>query len=70
MSEVTILWFRRYLRLHDNPALNWVCQNSESVIPVFIHSEDEEHPWSPGAASRWWLHHSLDALNKQLASYN
>ncbi|MEX0914981.1 MAG: deoxyribodipyrimidine photo-lyase, partial [Wenzhouxiangellaceae bacterium] len=24
-------------------------------------------PWSPGAASRWWLHHALDDLRERLA---
>jgi deoxyribodipyrimidine photo-lyase len=35
---------------------------------VFIHAPDEEAPWQPGAASRWWLHHSLQALSKDLAA--
>ena len=29
-------------------------------MPVFIWSPEEEAPWSPGCASRWWLHQSLD----------
>jgi len=37
-----------------------------SVIPVFIWGPEEEAPWSPGAASRWWLHHSLKALSQDL----
>ena len=36
------------------------------VIPVFIWSPDEEGGWSPGAASRWWLHQSLAQLASQL----
>jgi len=36
------------------------------VVPVFVYSPDEEHPWAPGAASRWWLHHSLIALDASL----
>lgn len=70
MSDVTILWFRRDLRLYDNPALNWVCQNSKTVLPVYIDSPDEEQPWAPGAASRWWLHNSLNALDEQLRTYD
>ena len=62
----TIIWFRRDLRLHDNPALNWACKHSDRVLPVFIYAPDEEAPWQPGAASRWWLHHSLEALHQQL----
>ena len=63
----TILWFRRDLRIHDNAALDWACENSEAVIPVYVHSPEEEKPWAPGAASRWWLHHSLASLEKKLS---
>ena len=66
---VSILWFRRDLRIHDNAALQWVCDNSTEVIPIYIHSLEEEKPWQPGAASRWWLHNSLLALEKKLADH-
>jgi deoxyribodipyrimidine photo-lyase len=33
---------------------------------VFIHAPEEEAPWSPGGASRWWLHQSLEALDAAL----
>ncbi|MBT8134596.1 MAG: DNA photolyase family protein [Gammaproteobacteria bacterium] len=66
---VSILWFRRDLRIHDNAALQWVCDNSTQVIPIYIHSLQEEKPWQPGAASRWWLHNSLLALEKKLADH-
>ena len=67
IKPISILWFRRDLRLHDNAALDWACENSSVVIPVYIHSPEEEKPWAPGAASRWWLHHSLSSLEKSLA---
>jgi len=63
-KTISILWFRRDLRLQDNPALDWVCENSDAVLPVYIHSDDEH--WPMGGASRWWLHHSLLQLEKQL----
>jgi deoxyribodipyrimidine photo-lyase len=66
---VSILWFRRDLRIHDNAALQWVCDNSTQVIPIYIHSPEEEKPWQPGAASRWWLHNSLLILEKKLADH-
>ncbi|MET0227051.1 MAG: deoxyribodipyrimidine photo-lyase [Dokdonella sp.] len=64
--SVAIVWFRRDLRLADNPALRAALQAHERVLPVYIHAPDEEAPWQPGAASRWWLHHSLDALDGAL----
>ncbi|MGD8484421.1 MAG: deoxyribodipyrimidine photo-lyase [Thioalkalispiraceae bacterium] len=56
------MWFRRDLRLQDNPALSYALEQGSPVIAVFIYSPDEESPWQPGAASRWWLHHSLESL--------
>ena len=61
-----IVWFRRDLRLADNPALYEAVQRNRPVIPVFIWAPEEEQPWAPGAASRWWLHHSLAALSESL----
>ena len=64
MQAPTIIWFRRDLRVADNPALTAACARGGTVIPVFIWAPDEEAPWNPGAASRWWLHHSLQALTR------
>jgi deoxyribodipyrimidine photo-lyase len=57
----TILWLRHDLRLDDNPALAAAAARG-AVVPVFIWSPEEEAPWEPGAASRWWLHQSLEQL--------
>lgn len=61
-----IVWFRRDLRLADNPALCAALEAHDRVLPVYIHALDEEGDWAPGGASRWWLHHSLDALRRDL----
>ena len=61
-----LVWFRRDLRLADNPALSEALERHDTIICVFIHSPEEEAPWQPGAASRWWLHHSLIALDNEL----
>ena len=53
-----LLWFRRDLRIADNPALQALVNNGHSLIPVYIHDEPDLH-WPLGAASAWWLHHSL-----------
>jgi deoxyribodipyrimidine photo-lyase len=36
------------------------------VIPVYILEHAENQQWSPGGASRWWLHHALLSLDKSL----
>lgn len=61
----SILWFRQDLRLDDNPALEAALQTGQSIIPVYI-MEPGMHNWAPGAASQWWLHHSLLALRQSL----
>jgi deoxyribodipyrimidine photo-lyase len=60
-TPVTIVWFRHDLRLDDNPALAAAAARG-AVVPAFIWAPEEESPWEPGAASRWWLHHSLEKL--------
>ena len=64
MSTALVL-FRRDLRLADNPAWSAACAEHAQVLPVFI-LPDEDGRWSAGAASRWWLHHSLAALAQSL----
>jgi deoxyribodipyrimidine photo-lyase len=66
MPRTTLVWFREDLRLHDNPALDHAAQTAERVIPVYLHTPGEAGEWAPGGASRWWLHHSLRALDKDL----
>jgi len=61
-----LLWFRQDLRLADNSAMAAALERRSPVIPVFIWAPEEEGAWQPGAASRWWLHHSLASLSAEL----
>ena len=65
--SVALVWLRRDLRLSDHAALTAACQAHERVLPVYIHAPHEEESGAPGAASRWWLHRSLAALEQSLA---
>ena len=65
MAEVTILWVRRDFRLDDNPALRAAAARGP-VVPLYIHAPEEERPWEPGAASRWWLHGSLSRFAESI----
>ena len=61
-ANPAIVWLRQDLRLADNPALH-----SASNHPLFaVYICDEQDPWFPGGASRWWLHKSLSALKLSL----
>ncbi|MFM8939239.1 MAG: cryptochrome/photolyase family protein, partial [Phenylobacterium sp.] len=59
-----LLWFRRDLRLVDNPALRAALAVG-AVTPVYILDEGQEvRPL--GAAALWWLNRSLSALAANL----
>ncbi len=60
---ISIVWFRKDLRVFDNPALFHAVAESSSVIPIFI---DEEQAYPLGGASKWWLHKSLQSLAEAL----
>jgi deoxyribodipyrimidine photo-lyase len=63
-----LLWFRRDLRLSDNPALHAAISLGEPVVPVFVLDDVDAGAWAPGGASRWWLHGSLERLSEALKS--
>ena len=65
-SFSAIYWLRREFRFRDNPALYHALANNDRVAVVYIYCPEEEQPWAPGAASRWWLHHSLQNFGQQL----
>ncbi|MDH3336620.1 MAG: DNA photolyase family protein [Gammaproteobacteria bacterium] len=56
-----LVWLRRNLRLHDNATLTAAAECGNPVILVYVLDELDE-----GGASRWWLHHSLTNLDKDL----
>lgn len=62
-----LVWFRRDLRLSDNPALRWAAGTGRPVIPVFV-LDEETADCALGGASRWWLHGSLRALAAALGA--
>jgi len=63
-----IVWLRRDLRLADQPAFCAAAQ-AGAVIPVYVLDDDRAGERKFGGASRWWLHHSLQSLEKSLAQH-
>jgi deoxyribodipyrimidine photo-lyase len=65
-----IYWFRRDLRLADNPTLIAAVAAAASergpLLPLYVWEPRERRRWAPGAAARWWLWHSLTALDGEL----
>lgn len=66
----SIIWFRKDLRLDDNPALHAAIEAGDPVIPVYIREPEHLNIGPLGAAQAWWLHHSLAALKASLKSLN
>lgn len=66
MASTALVWFRNDLRLADNPALTAAVATGAPVTALYI--EETDPTLRPrGAASRWWLHHSLADLSQDLA---
>ncbi|XP_043980279.1 deoxyribodipyrimidine photo-lyase [Gambusia affinis] len=61
-----LLWFRRDLRLCDNPALIRCLELGAPAIPVFIWSPEEEEgsgvTLAMGGACKYWLHQALSCF--------
>ena len=64
-NKKSIHWFRQDLRIKDNPSLDSASQ-FDSLLPIYILDDTNSEEFSMGAASRWWLYHSLRTLNESL----
>ncbi len=65
MTEPSIVWLRRDLRLADQAAFD-AAAAAGPVIPVYVLDDETPKHRRMGAASRWWLHHSLASLDADL----
>lgn len=63
---ITIIWFQRDLRIQDNPALKYASKIQLPILPIYIFDPEEDKNWLTGSSSRWWLHYSLQSLQKKL----
>jgi deoxyribodipyrimidine photo-lyase len=67
-SKTQLIWFRQDLRLSDQGAVA-AAAKAGPVIALYIHDEELGGNWAIGAASKYWLHHSLNALGAELACH-
>ena len=65
--SVNVVWFRRDLRLSDNPALYSATLDGSPIIPLFIL---DEHTDNAGAAFKWRLGLSIESLSLDLKKFN
>jgi deoxyribodipyrimidine photo-lyase len=66
MPNTTLLWLRNDLRIADNPALRAALGRGGTVVAIHLNETDPSLR-QRGAASRWWLHQSLNSLADDLA---
>ena len=65
-SSPSIVLFQSDLRLADNPALSAAVGRGQPLICLYVWNPNATDYDMPGAASRWWLHYSLQSLSANL----
>ncbi|MCJ7712260.1 MAG: DNA photolyase family protein [Chloroflexi bacterium] len=67
MTRIAIAWFRRDLRIHDNPALTAAVASADVVIPVFVFDDALLNGRWPAPNRIWFMRESVVALSASLA---
>src|SRR6187551_302272 len=66
-QKISIFWFRRDLRLHDNHGLYEALKNGEAILPIFIFDKDILEGLKDKADKRVaFIHQTLSEINDDL----
>ena len=65
-QSISIFWFRRDLRLHDNKGLYHALKNSENVIPLFIFDTDIIDSLPENDARVEFIYNSVKQMQNEL----
>jgi len=66
-EPITIFWFRRDLRLHDNAALYYALLENKNVLPIFIFDKNILNKLEDKSDRRVdFIHQALQKINKEL----
>ena len=68
-ATVSLFWFRRDLRLHDNHGLFEALQANEAVLPVFIFDPAILESLPKNDARVEFIHHKLTEINASLQTH-
>ncbi|CAI8237477.1 MAG: Deoxyribodipyrimidine photo-lyase [Formosa sp. Hel1_33_131] len=68
-SKISLFWFRRDLRLHDNHGLFEALQANETVLPVFIFDPAILESLPKNDARVEFIHHKLTEINASLQTH-
>ncbi len=63
-TRPVIVWFRHNLRLSDNSTIHAALKHGGPIIFTYVFDTSKDRTY--GAASLWWLHHSLASLQQSL----
>jgi deoxyribodipyrimidine photo-lyase len=66
MQKITVFWFRRDLRLHDNAGLYAALDSSLRVLPVFIFDSDILNQFNPDDQRVTFIYQSVLKLKRKL----
>ena len=69
MDKISIFWFRRDLRLHDNKAFFHALQSEEKILPIFIFDIDILKKIPKNDARISFIFSELSAMNTHLESF-
>lgn len=67
---VAITWFRDDLRLADHAALSAAAKDPDGIVALYVLDDETAEVRPLGSAARWWLHESLQQLERSLATYS
>jgi deoxyribodipyrimidine photo-lyase len=65
-ETTAVVWFRRDLRLHDQPALTHALERYQRVLPLFVIDDEILRGRWPSANRRWFLAGALRSLDAEL----
>ena len=69
-EQVSIVWFKRDLRLEDNTALNAALAEGKNILPLFIFDDEilEELPKNDARVN--FIYDNLNKMHRQLREFN
>lgn len=68
MNKISIFWFRRDLRLHDNVGLFHALNTGENILPIFIFDKEILKKLPKNDARVSFIHKELTNMNEYLSS--
>lgn len=68
-ESISIFWFRRDLRLHDNTALNQALKSGKPVLPIFIFDNEIVEGLEEDDLRLNFIYSNLSSLNNKLKAY-